>query len=124
MKRTDILPSIYESSLNPTKTEGNINQRFNTHRFALMMRKFQLKKLAPITNKSLSSNRYQTDPNELQEMDEEDKKANIEDEKSIIKIYESNESEIIQKIKDEILNSIPYTIDNKYGFVSFKIQII
>ena len=57
-------------------------------------------------------------------MDEEDKKANIEDEKSIIKIYESNESEIIQKIKDEILNSIPYTIDNKYGFVSFKIQII
>ena len=57
-------------------------------------------------------------------MDEEDKKANIEDEKSIIKIYESNESEIIQKIKDEILKSIPYTIENKYGFVPFKIQII
>lgn len=57
-------------------------------------------------------------------MNEEDKKANIENEKSIIKIYESNESEIIQKIKDEILNSIPYTIDNKYGFVPFKIQII
>ena len=57
-------------------------------------------------------------------MDEEDKKANIEDEKSIIKIYESNASEIIQKIKDETLNSIPYTIENKYGFVPFKIQII
>ncbi len=57
-------------------------------------------------------------------MDEEDKKANIEDEKSIIKIYESNESEIIQKIKDEILKSIPYTIENKYGFVPFKIQIM
>ena len=69
-----------------------------------MMRKFQLKKLAPITNKSLSSNRYQTDPNELQEMDKEEKKENIKNEKSIIKIYESNSSEILQKIKDEINN--------------------
>ena len=81
MKRTDILPNIYESSPNPLNTEGNVNQRFNTHRFSLMMRKFQLKKLAPITNKSLSSNRYQTDPNELQEMDKEEKKENIENEK-------------------------------------------
>ena len=70
MKRTDILPSIYESSKSPLNTDGNVNQRFNTHHFASMMRKFQLKKLAPIANKSLSSNRYQTDPNELQEMDE------------------------------------------------------
>ena len=120
MKRTDILPNIYESSPNPLNTEGNVNQRFNTHRFSLMMRKFQLKKLAPITNKSLSSNRYQTDPNELQEMDKEEKKENIENEKSIIKIYESNASEILQKIKDETKNSIPYTIDNRYGFAQFK----
>ena len=120
MKRTEILPSIYESSKSPLNTDGNVNQRFNTHHFASIMRKFQLKKLAPIANKSLSSNRYQTDPNELQEMDEEDKKANIENEKSIIKIYESNASDIIQKIKDEAKNGIPYIFDNKYGFGQFK----
>ena len=37
-------------------------------------------------------------------MDKEEKKEKIKNEKSIIKIYESNSSEILQKIKDEINN--------------------
>ena len=57
MKRTYILPNIYKSSPNQLNTEGNLNQRFNTHCFSLMLHKFQIKKLAPIKNKSLSSNR-------------------------------------------------------------------
>ena len=123
MKRTYILPNIYKSSPNQLNTEGNLNQRFNTHCFSLMLRKFQIKKLAPIKNKSLSSNRYQTDPNELQEMDKEEKKENIKNEKSIIKIYQSNSSEILQKIKDETNNSIHIQLIIYMILLNLKTQI-
>ena len=120
------LPTINESSKNQySMTEGNVDNRFNTHRFSMMMRKFQKKKLAPIATPGLNVGRLQTDPNELLEMEEEEKKANLENEKSLIKIYESNASSLIQKIRDEYDSNgqptgIPLTVDKRYGFAQFR----
>ena len=120
------LPTIPESVNNKySKTDGNIDDRFNTHRFSMMMRKFQKKKLAPIRSGGISIGRLQTDPNELIEMEEEEKKANLENEKSLIKIYESNASSLIQRIKDEygsngVPTGIPVPVDRRYGFAQFR----
>jgi len=127
MKLTNGLPTIYETSktqYNNSLTEGNNNNNpYNTRHFTMMMRKYQQKKLIPINTTGTSIQRIQTDPTELLEMEEEEKKANVKNEKSLIKIYESNASSVIQKIRDEYGNEnekMPVQVDKRYGFAQFR----
>ena len=56
-------------------------------------------------------------------MDKEEKKENIKNEKSIIKIYQSNSSKILQKIKDETNNSIHIQLIIYMILLNLKTQI-
>ena len=56
-------------------------------------------------------------------MDKEEKKENIKNEKSIIKIYQRNSSEILQKIKDETNNSIHIQLIIYMILLNLKTQI-
>ena len=126
MKLTNDLPTIYETSKTQynSLTEGNNTSiPYNTRHFTMLMRKYQKKKLTPLTPNGTSIQRIQTDPTELLEMEEEEKKANVQNEKSLIKIYESNASSVIQKIRDEFGNEnekMPVQVDKRYGFAQFR----
>ena len=130
-------PNLYPTAISTNfTTEGNSNQNkfnnYNAHQFENLLKKFRKRqKLPPIKEKN---NRYNTESsknlNDINsteiDLDEEDKKENLESEKYLVKIYESNYLKKIEEInyefgkkKDE--NELkPISLKrHKYGFNQF-----
>ena len=115
------LPNIFYTQ-KPILTEGNVENRLNAHHFSLMLKKIKNRQQIPLTSKSVSIGRiHNTDSNELLEMEEEEKKLNLMNVKSLVKIYESNALNILDKIKEESKNpNVKFPVDKRYGFAQFE----
>ena len=126
-------PNLYPTAISTNiSTEANVNVNkfhyYNAHQFENLLKKFRKRqKLPPI--KEIKNNRYNTENNSTNEnneidFEEEDKKENIESEKYLVKIYESNYEKKIEEInyefgkkKDE--NAIKPLSKKKNGFYQF-----
>ena len=114
------LPNIFYTQ-KPILSEGNVENRLNAHHFSLMLKKIKNRQQIPLTSKSVSIGRIHTDSNELLEMEEEEKKLNLMNVKSLVKIYESNALNILDKIKEESKNpNVKFPVDKRYGFAQFE----
>ena len=120
--KQNILPSITEPSTVPTEPNTNV-----TNKFSNLLRKYTQKKKKEKESKNEDEKKHlKIDTNAIIQMEEEDKKSEIDNQKFLIKILNSNYQNTIEKLKKE------YSIDkdqlntiivpkkkSKYGFEQF-----
>ena len=110
------LPQIKSPS---RKTSKNTEMPLNTHHFSSLLKKFKLKKIQN-PNSPTDPNLVQDDDDKNIEQQLEIKKANIENQKFLVKIYESNYSSIYDKIKQDYDESSKSQFANTKSFDSSK----
>ena len=118
------LPNISATNQSTCQTEGNVP--LNINKFQNLYKKYRIK------NKVIITDRKKNDPNQLandeqllNDLEEEDKKDDIKNERYLVKIYETNHEKKFNKIRQElgILRDdviIPKSTKRpKYGFAQF-----
>ena len=101
MKQKNVLPSITEPST--VATEPNVNV---TNKFSNLLRKYTQKRKKERESKNEDEKKHlNIDTNALIQMEEEDKKSEIDNQKFLIKILDSHYQNTLEKLKKE------YSID-------------
>ena len=117
MKR-NILPTITEPSTTVTEAKVNVSNQFSN-----LLRKYKKKRKNEEDKNTISH--LKIDTNAIIQMEEEDKKSEIDNQKFLIKILDSHYSNTFEKLKKEYTADkndsiiIPKKKKGKYGFEQF-----
>ncbi len=99
--KQNILPSITEPSTVATEPNSNV-----TNKFSNLLRKYTQKRKKERESKNEDEKKHlNIDTNALIQMEEEDKKSEIDNQKFLIKILDSHYQNTLEKLKKE------YSID-------------